>query len=133
MANHSINKIKLRRSYSITEIASLLVVDRKTCHRWIKYEGLRVIEKDVSPVLVMGADLENFIKSQRAKRKIPIKEDEFFCMKCHKAVRAKLGSGKTIKTGKKIGRDNHEQLKKIGVCEICQTQLHKYLGVSQRD
>lgn len=133
MANHSINKIKLRRSYSITEIASLLVINRKTCHRWIKYEGLRVIEKNVSPVLVMGLDLENFLKSRRLKNKIPIKENEFYCLKCHKAVKAKIGSEQTVKTGKRIGKDNHEQLKKIGICEICQTQLHKYLGVSQKD
>ena len=133
MANHSINKIKLRRSYSITEMASLLDVDRKTCHRWIKYEGLQVIEKNVSPVLVMGLELENFLKSRRLKSKIPIKENEFFCMKCHKAVKAKIGSEQTIKTGKRIGKNNQEQFKKIGVCEICQTQLHKFLGVSQKD
>ena len=133
MPNYSLNRITARRSYSINEIASLLGVNRKTCGRWVKEKGLKVIEENTNPLLIMGADLIDFIKKKRGKRKIPIKENEFFCVKCHKAVRAKIGSERTIKTGKKIGKDNQEQFKKIGICENCDTQLNKFLGVCQRD
>ncbi len=132
MQSYCFNRIKSRKSYNLTEIARLLSIDRKTCSRWVKDEGLKVIEKNVSP-LVMGADLIDFIKNKREKRKVPVKENQFFCLKCHKAVIAKTGSEQTIKTGKRIGKDNHEQLKKIGVCELCGTKLNKYLGVSQKD
>lgn len=115
----------------MTEISSLLSIDRKTCRRWIRDEGLEVIEKNVSPLLVMGSDLISFIKNKRRKRKIPVKENEFLCMKCHKSVKAKNGSEQIIKTGKTIGKDNHDQLRKTGVCEICGTEINKYLGVSQ--
>ena len=111
-------------------MASLLDIDRKTCSRWIK-EGLRVIEKDVSPLLIMGSDLEDFIRKKREKRKIPLKDNELFCMKCHKAVKAKVGSEKIIKTGKRIGKDNLEQFKKIGICEVCGTDINKFLSVCQ--
>lgn len=133
MPNCNINLITARRSYSVSEIASLLGINRKTCGRWIKYGGLEVIEENVNPLLILGLDLINFIKKRREKRKVPIKENEFYCVKCHKAVRAKIGSEQTIKTGKRIGKDNREQLKKMGVCENCQTQLNRFLGVSRQD
>ena len=131
MQNYSINLITARRSYSVGEISSLLGVNRKTCGRWIKYGGLEIIEENTNPILVIGADLISFIKKKREKRRVAIKENEFYCMKCHKAVRAKIGSEQIIKTGKMIGKDNREQLKKIGVCENCNTPLNKFLGVCQ--
>lgn len=127
MPNYNINLITARRSYCIAEIASLLGRDRKTCGRWIKYEGLRVIEENTNPLLIMGEDLIAFIKKKREKRRISLKENEFFCLKCHKAVRAKTRSEQTIKTGKRIGKDNREQLKKTGVCENCGTKLNRFL------
>jgi len=133
MQNYRINLITARRSYSIGEISSLLGVDRKTCGRWIKYGDLEIVEENTNPILVIGADLINFIKKKREKRRVTIKENEFYCMKCHKAVRAKIGSEQIIKTGKMIGKDNREQLKKIGVCENCNTPLNKFLGVCRQD
>lgn len=133
MSSYSINKIKLKRSYSITEMASLLGIDRKTCGRWIKNEGLKVVEENTYPLLVMGADLEDFIRKKRAKKQFTLKEDEFLCFKCHKVVKSKMGSERIIKTGKRIGRDNQEQFKKTANCEVCETEINKYLGVSRKD
>ena len=133
MADYNLNKIISKRSYNSTEISALLGVDRKTVRRWIKYESLKVIETGVSPILIMGVNLTEFIKNKRKKRKMKTKENEFVCFKCHKVVKAKTGSEQIIKTGKTIGKDNHEQLRKTGVCEHCGTKLNKYLGVSQQD
>lgn len=133
MPNYNLNLITARRSYSVNEISALLGINRKTCGRWIKYEGLKVVEENTSPLLVMGADLIQFIKKKRDERRVSLKENEFFCVKCHKAVRAKPETERTVKTGKRTGKDNREQLRKIGACEICQTKLFKFLGVSQRD
>lgn len=131
MPNYNLNLITARRSYSVNEVAALLRIDRKTCGRWIKYEGLKPIEENTNPLLITGSDLIDFIKKKREERKISLKENEFFCVKCHKAVRAKPKSVKTIKTGKRIGKNNQEQIKKIGACENCHTKLNKFLGVSQ--
>src|SRR3989344_6069759 len=133
MAKYNPHLIESRRSYNITEMASLLSVDRKTCQRWVKTEGLSVIEKGENPLLVMGADLQSFLKAKLQKRRFNLKENEFFCVKCHKPVKAKTGSEKTIKTGKRIGKDNREQLKKIGICEVWGTEINRYLGVCQKD
>jgi len=133
MTDHNLNKITTRRSYTINDIAILFGIDRRTCQRWIKYENLKVVDKAERPSLVMGEDLLNFIKEKRHKRKIPIQDNEFYCVKCHKAVKAKIGSEQVIKTGKLIGRNNNEQSKKVGICEHCGTQLNKFLQVCQRD
>ncbi len=133
MSSYSINKIKRKRSYSIAEIVSLLGIDRRTCSRWIKDEGLKVIEEHTIPLLVMGVDLEEFIRKKRTERKIPLKKNEFCCFKCHKAVIAKIGSESIVKTGKRIGKENREQFRKIGICEICAGRVTKYLAVSRKD
>jgi hypothetical protein len=133
MNKYNLRLIKLRRSYNITEMASLLGVNRKTCQRWIQVGGLRVIEKNVNPLLVMGADLYSFLKEMRDKRRFALGEDEFFCMKCHKSVKAKMGSERLVKTGKKIGKNGLEQFKKIGVCEVCGTELNRYLRGQKED
>ncbi len=133
MADYNLNKITTRRSYNINEVAALFNIDRKTCQRWIKNEGLRVVDETERPLLVMGEALSDFIKNKRFKRKVPIKEDEFYCVKCHGAVKGKEGSEQTIKTGKLIGKDSNEQLKRIGICEHCGTPLNKFLRVCQRD
>lgn len=131
MPNYNPRLIKAKKSYSISDIASLFGINRKTCHRWLKDEDLKVIERNVNPLLVMGSDLINFIKKKKAKRKVALMEDEFFCMKCRKAVKAKRGSEKIIKTGKRIGKANLEQLKKIGACEVCETKVNRFLKVYQ--
>jgi len=127
MQNYNYNKIKSKDSYSMTEISALLGVSRKTCRRWIKNEGLEVVLKGVYPLLVMGDVLIDFIKNKRAKRKMPCAINQFVCFKCHEVVEAKTGSEQIIKTGKRIGKDNHEQLRKIGGCERCGTEVGKYV------
>ena len=69
MPSYNINSIISRRSYSVNEIAFLLGVDRRTCGRWIKYEGLVLIEENTKPLLVMGRDLIDFIKKKLGSEK----------------------------------------------------------------
>ena len=133
MPRYNLNLISERRSYTISEISSLLGVNRRTCGRWIRKEGLKVIKENTSPLLILGADLIVLIKKKRNKIDSPLKENEFYCLKCRIAVRAKTGSEQTIKTGKRLGKDNHEQLKKTGICENCGKPLNKFLGVERRD
>ncbi|MFH1319801.1 MAG: hypothetical protein ABII90_04000 [Bacteroidota bacterium] len=134
MANkYNIHLIKSRRSYSIKDMTTLFNIDRKTCSRWIEYKGLKVMEMIVNPPLVMGSDLKEFIQKQRATRRIRLAEGEYYCLKCHKSVKAKVGSEKTIKTDKKIGKNNSDQYKKIGNCEVCGTRVNRFLGVCQQD
>ena len=124
--------IKAKASYSPEDMGKLFGIGRKTCSRWINERGLKVIEENVRP-LVRGEVLIEFIKKENAKRKIKLNEDEFFCMTCHGAVRAKCGSEEIVKTGKRIGKNNLEQLKKTGLCDVCGRRVNKFLKVCQID
>jgi len=128
MPRYNLKTITLRRAYTTDEIAHLFGVNRRTCGRWVR-EGLKVVEENKSPLLVLGADLIDFIKKKRGKADTPLKENEFYCFKCREAVRAKIGSEQIIKTGKRTGKDNHEQLRKTGKCENCGTEINKFTGV----
>jgi len=133
MSKYNLRLIKSKRSYSINEMVSLLKVNRKTCHRWIKNDGLRPIERNTNPLLVMGEVLKKFLKERIEKRRFELGKNEFFCMKCRKPVKAKMGSEKVIKTGKRIGKIDLEQRKKTGICGVCGTEINKFLKVYQRD
>lgn len=129
MANYNIRKIKLGRCYFINELSDF-GIERRTFYRWRK-KGLKVIDENEKLLLVRGIDLINFYKAEKTKRKVNLKEDEFYCFKCHKAVKAKKDSEEIIKTGKRIGK-NLEQVRKIAICEHCETKLNRYLrGVKQ--
>jgi hypothetical protein len=134
MANtYNTHLIKLRKSYSIKEISLLFDIDRKTCSRWIKDEDLKVIETGANPMLVLGSDLKEFIQKRRKAKKVPLAQNEYYCLKCHIAVEAKIESESVIKTGKKIGKNGCDQLVKTGICEVCGTKINRFIGLYQKD
>jgi predicted site-specific integrase-resolvase len=133
MATYNIRLIKSRRSYSIKEMALLFGIDRKTCSRWIQNDGLRVVEKNVSPLLVMGEDLLRFIRDKRLTKKISLRDDEFYCFKCHKAVKAREDSRTVHKTGRTVGKEGLAQIVATGICEVCGIKVNRFLRVSQKN
>jgi hypothetical protein len=116
--------IRQRHSYDLEEIAELLNKDKRTCFRWID-EGLKVIDADSKPLLVMGNELKRFLEERRNKNKVSLKENEYFCLRCKKAVKAKLGSEQNNTTGKNIGKNNKKQIMKTGLCEVCGGKICK--------
>ena len=116
--------IRQRHSYNLEEIAELLNKDKRTCFRWID-EGLKVIDVDSKPLLVMGNELKRFLEERRNKNKVSLKEKEYYCLHCKKAVKAKLGSEQNNPTGKNIGKNNKKQIMKTGLCEVCGGKIYK--------
>jgi len=126
MRNYLLHNIKRRHTYDSKEIAALLDVDRKTIQRWMKL-GLKPIMPNKKPLLFYGQVLYDFIKTMRADRKVPLAEDEFFCLSCKQAVRAKPDTERLETTGKRIGKKNVEQYSKMGRCEVCNGNLSRLL------
>lgn len=118
MKRYQLNTIKRRHVYDIREIVGLLSVDRKTMQRWMK-EGLKPILPDKKPLLFDGQVLYDFLKNRRAQRKVPLKTGEVYCLGCKMAVQPKKGTERIEKTGKRIGKDNKEQYRKTGLCNVC--------------
>ncbi|HBB36687.1 MAG: hypothetical protein UX02_C0001G0052 [Candidatus Moranbacteria bacterium GW2011_GWC1_45_18] len=118
--------IKTRHSYSVQEISNLLGINKKSCFRWTKV-GLKVLDPTAKPLLVMGDDLKEFLDKKRAKNKVELGENEYFCFTCKKAVKAISGSEKIQMTGKKIGKQNRSQQIKTGLCEFCNKKINLFV------
>ena len=74
--------LKAPRSYTIDEVARTLEVHRNTVRHWIK-AGLPVIDGK-RPVLMLGADLVEFLLQRRDARRQPCRAGQMFCLKCRK-------------------------------------------------
>jgi hypothetical protein len=64
------------------ELARTLEVHRNSVRHWIK-AGLPVID-DKRPILILGADLAEFLWRRRDARRQPCRARQMFCLKCRK-------------------------------------------------
>jgi hypothetical protein len=76
--NHRL--VKIHRSYTVEEIASLFGNHRNSVREWIR-KGLATIDQR-RPLLVHGADLVAFLKQRRAANKCPCRPGQIYCVRC---------------------------------------------------
>ena len=124
--------IKTRRSYTPREVMDLLCVSKLTVIRWMK-EGLRPLKRNTRPLLIMGSDLKFFLNQKQQARKTKLKDDEYFCVRCQKAVKPKRGTEKIVKTVKTIGKENKDQFNKLAICSICGAKICRFTSLYQKD
>lgn len=120
---YSINRISKRKVYSAKEIAELLSVHSQTVHLWLS-QGLETVERSF-PYLIYGEGLAKFLGQRQAKRKVKLADDEFYCVRCHKARKGVSAKTQTVITNKKIGIDKifiHKQSE----CEVCGSQINRF-------
>ena len=55
--------ISLRREYSFKEIAQIFGLHIRTVQKWPKH-GLKILDGTLSPILVLGSDLKEFLKEK---------------------------------------------------------------------
>lgn len=122
---YNISKIRDKTAYSPQEIANLLEVNRKTVFRWVR-EGLELLDPNKKPRLVMGKALKDFIIAKREAKQVRLNWNEFYCLKCQKAVIAKRASESIEKTGKTIGRHNREQEIIYAKCKECGSAIARF-------
>lgn len=118
-----INRISKRKSYSVKEVAELLNVHTRTVHLWLS-AGLETIENSF-PYLIYGEVLAEFLRERQANRKVKLAEDEFYCVRCHKARKGMPAKTQTIITNKKIGIDKIS-IHKQSECEVCGSQVNRF-------
>ena len=123
---YNLSKIRSKTAYSTQEVGDLLHVNRKTILRWLK-EGLLLIDPTKTPKLIMGSDLEAFIKAKRSLHQVKLNWNEFYCLGCRKAVVAKRGSERSEKTGKCIGSENREQTMVFALCKECSRSVARII------
>jgi hypothetical protein len=121
---YNVRLITSRRSYTPEDVAQLFGINKKTVFRWLK-EGLRPLEENTKPFLIMGEELSHFLTEQKKKQRLSLKKDEFFCLKCRKAVLAKAGTEKNVPTGNKIGKEARIQFFRRAKCEQCGKEVNR--------
>lgn len=76
---HNLRRIKLRQSYTASELADTLSVNLGTIRRWGK-EGLEPIERR-RPFLFLGEYVVDFLEGRRKPRR-PLGPGELLCVRC---------------------------------------------------
>ena len=124
MKKYSLLKIRSKTAYSSTEVCSLLKVTLQTVCKWVN-EGLELIDPNETPRLIMGADLNSFLRKRYEAKKVKLQADEVFCVACKKAVKVKEGTKQIQETGRKIGRTNQSIKRIVGECNECGHEISR--------
>ena len=109
-------RAKKHRSYDVSEVARLYGVHRNMVRNWIK-AGLPVIGEGRS-LLILGEELERFLKARRASKRRPCAPGMIYCLKCREPRMPVPGSldRSTVTARTALV---------IGVCSNCGTGLNR--------
>ena len=113
-------RIKIHRSYTISEAAERLGVHKNTVQHWLK-SGLPHI-REPRPVLILGQDLKHFLSDRRQKARKPCPVGHLFCLKCREPRRpaAQMLDYEPITLTSGNLR---------GICEICETLIYRRVAL----
>lgn len=115
--NHRL--VKIHRSYTVEEIATLFKAHRNTVRNWLR-QGLAAID-DRRPMLIHGGVLAEFLMSRRKASKRPCGPGRIYCMSC-KEPRIPDGKKVIYRPLTSIGGTL------IGVCPECGTRLFRHVN-----
>lgn len=114
--HYNVRLIRRDLSYTVEELTACLGVHENTVRKWIK-SGLPVVDEK-RPFLVHGAALIAFLNGRQASRKVRLKPDEFYCVKCR--------CPRTAFDGKvNILPRNRLMINLKSTCTVCRTALCK--------
>jgi hypothetical protein len=74
------NLVKIHRSYSVGEVVDLFSVHKNTVRSWVK-DGLATNDSK-RPMLILGSDLKQFLRSKRKRNKRKCLPYEIYCVRC---------------------------------------------------
>jgi len=104
------------------EIADVYCVHVRTVQSWHS-NGLKHLEGSNNPYLILGKDVKEYLIKEQQKKKVTLKSNEFYCMKCKKAV----VPVKVIKVIRKIKLGGNNQAVTLsGVCPICACKVNRF-------
>ncbi len=72
--------VKIHRSYTMQEVASLFGTHKNTVRAWVK-AGLPICDGK-RPILILGRELVRYLKRRRTKNKRPCELGEIYCVRC---------------------------------------------------
>jgi len=109
-------RIRIRRTYSVPEVAALLEVHVHTVRRWLK-KGLDTIDGQ-NPTLIHGAELRRYLDARAKSKRQKCDPDEMYCLTCRAPRLPVLGSVH-------IAGLNQKTVRLVGTCCTCGRQIHR--------
>lgn len=120
MTNIDYRKINSHMNYTTNELGKCVGVTPKTCLRWIE-KGLKIVDGSKRPILILGKEAREFIRTNNIKNKFKLDPNQFLCMRCKVAVYGKRGSIK-------IHKD-----RKTAQCPICDAKMSRIIKSGRKD
>lgn len=121
---HNYHRIKANDSYTLKEIAEKLKVHVRTVQQWRKC-GMKTIDDNSKPYLVLGTELKRFLKEQRQIRKVSLNQNEFYCTKCRCARESIPNQVSILYTNKIVGK-NQKLVHILGLCNKCGSKMYRF-------
>jgi hypothetical protein len=118
--NH--RRIKIHRSYTVEEIASLLNKHKNTVRAWVK-DGLPTSD-DKRPRLIRGPELIAFLQTRRAKNKQTCQPGEIYCVRCRAPKFPAGGMADYLAFTQSIGNLS-------GICPDCDCMMHRCVSMAK--
>ena len=118
--NHRL--VKIHRTYTVEEIATLFDIHRNTVRSWIKAK-LEPID-DKRPLLILGRTLADYLRDKKSKLKSPCGPGRMYCLKCRapKAPAGAMGEYRPLTpTSGNL----------IGICPDCETLLFRRVSLAK--
>lgn len=113
-------RIKIHRSYIISEAAERLGVHKNTVQLWLK-SGLPHI-REPRPILILGHHLKHFLSDRRQQSRKPCPIGHLFCLKCREPRRPAALMLDYVPITLTSGN-----LK--GICEHCETFIYRRVAL----
>lgn len=115
-------RVKIHRNYSVEEIAELFDFHKNTVRRWVK-EGLPVIDSK-RPMLILGKDLEVFLKNRRKAGKRPCRVGQLYCVRCRLPKYPAGGIAEYQSITESIGN-------LVAICPDCEAIMNRRIAVTK--
>lgn len=109
-------RAKTLRSYTVEELADLFDVHKGTVRSWIK-AGLTPID-DGRPLILLGADVRQFLKERRERGKRPCRPGELYCLPCREPRRPAGDMIECLPINATTGNLR-------GICPVCDRLMHR--------
>ena len=126
-----IRLIRVRRTYTMSELADFLQVHVRTVQAWHN-NGLIPIEPSGRPLLFLGYEVNRFLIERRDRRKCRLGKSEFYCPRCKAARQSLPGEVQGEYTGRRMGHSDELVIIK-GKCAECGCSVRRFSTRSQWD
>ena len=120
--NHNHRLVKIHRTYSVEEMASLFGIHKNTVRHWLG-NGLATIDRQ-RPLLVHGRHLIAFLKANRARNKVTTPAGHIYCLRC-RAPRRPWGGEVTYRP---LTTDLGDL---AGFCPACGSRLNRRVSTAR--